>query len=409
MEYMKPSFDGMSFCGIYGEDITIVDSNNVVSSYDVLSSDNDVSICGNVVKIKLCSFGESKIILRRRVDNNFLYSSFFINCYLPSSSIVINKLGDCLVDVIRNNGICFIYEKRGLSNIVFRLYAFDDIYECGNIIFHKDELIEEINIINGKGISSLLPNGHYYIKEFKTLPQFVLDERCYDIFIDNSLPDVCFYEVNLVNERKNICINLNKNCGFLEGIRYGLYNAFDIYDYNKTLLLKKNSLIDILLTDDYGSFNKKLDIPFGTYYIKELENSNIIDSNIYEFNVSFNSLFSNVTITKEPFINSFFKSDLVVKRNCISGSYFKIFDDYNNLVYEGEFNGSGFFKISNLGYGRYHFYEVLDYDNCNKIYEFFVTDNNEVIDIKIFNDTNFSSVPIMGLCFGLVTLGVLIC
>lgn len=460
--YMKPSFDGVKVSGMYGESVVLTDTNNVLSNYDVVSSSGGV-IEGNNLRIDLTTLGDSEIVLKRKKydDNRSIlfmngssqafmylrsddevYSKISINSFLPSSQIVISKIGDSLIGANDDKtGYDFLYEERGLSGVSFGLFASDDIYEAGSIIFHKDELIEEIVTKNGYGSSSLLPNGHYYIKELSTISGYVLDDKVYDVIIDNNLPEVVFYKIDLVNERKKIYINLHKQGEVMSGvsngsgvfenvslekIKFGLYNAFDIYDYDGNLLVKKNSLIKTLITDSSGNISESLDIPFGTYYIKELETKDgyLIDDNIYEFNVSSDDLNINISIAKEPLINNLIKSDLIIYKidsetnERLEGAYFKIFDNNDNLVYEGVTDCNGILNINNLGYGKYHFYEITSPDGYiinNKLYEFFVTDNNEVIEIKISNErmpitSNILAIPegisIMGLRFGFVTLGV---
>ena len=462
--YVKPSFDGVSFEGIYQESIVLTDSNNVLSNYEVVSSNNDVLIDGNKLVIKFTNLGSDKVVLRKKKYDNrvsLFYNAdgsqdfmFFrvddllsfinVESYLPSSVIEVFKTGEQLIDIDGDLGnYDFVYEERGLSNVNFGIYASEDIYEVDSLVYRKDELVETISTINGIAKSSNLPNGKYYIKELKSENGFVLDDKVIEVVLNNKNKEIYTYKVNLNNERQKIFVNLHKKGEVFEsiidnkvnynnidfsGIKFGLYAGRDIYDSEGDLLVLKDTLIKTLVTDSKGVFNGFVDIPFGTYYLKELE-TNVgykLDKNIYEFNVSYDNNKKNVEIfiTKEPIVNEMIKSNLVIYKvdssdnSLLADACFKIFDDNDNLIYEGKTNSDGILSIDNLGYGKYHFYEVTapnGYIINNKVYEFVVDEDNEIIEIKVNNDklpvtSNINlmsmSLPLLGMSFGLVSLSV---
>lgn len=462
--YIRPSFNDLSFEGIYQESIVLTDNNNILDEYHVVSSNNDVKIEGNKLIVRFTSLGNDKIILKRkkydekrsvyyhasnsqdfmflRVDD--VFSVINVESYLPSSVIEISKTGDMLEGIDGLIGdFNFIYKERGLSNVSFGIYANEDIYEVDSLIYRKDELIESVNTVNGKAVSSKLPNGKYYIKELKSADGFVLDDNIIDVFLNNNSKEVNVYKVSLNNDRQKIFINLHKqgeifdsisnnqvsyNNVDLEGIKFGLYTGHDICDVDGDLLVSKDTLIKTLVTDEKGIFNGEVDIPFGTYYLKELETIEgyILDNNIYEFNVSYDSDKEKVEIfiTKEPIVNEIIKSNLVIYKvdssnnSLLSDAYFKIFDDGDNLIYEGKTNNDGILSIDNLGYGRYHFYEVIAPDGyiiSNKIYDFVVDQDNKIIEIKVNNNklpvtSNINlvskSLSLIGISFGFVSLSI---
>lgn len=462
--YVRPSFSDLSYEGIYQESIILTDSNNVLNQYEVVSSNNDVRIDGNRLIVKFTSFGRDKVVLRKKKydDKVSIYYNAYnsqdfmflrvdevlsvvnLESYLPSSVIEISKTGEMLENI---DGLIgdydFIYKERGLSNVLFGIYADEDIYEVDRLIYRKDELIESISTVNGKAVSSKLPNGKYYIKELKSSDGFILDDRIIDVVLNNTSNNVYTYKVSLNNERQKIFINLHKqgevfdsiidsqtsyNKVNLEGIKFGLYTGNDIYNVDGDLLVLKDTLIKTLVTDENGLFNGEVDIPFGTYYLKELETKTgyRLDNNIYEFNVSYNNSKEKIEIliTKEPIVNEVIKSNLVIYKvdssdnSLLADAYFKIFDDNDNLIYEGKTNSDGILSIDNLGYGKYHFYEVVapnGYIISNKVYDFVVDQDNEIIEIKVNNDklpvtSDISlmskSLSLIGISFGFVSLSI---
>jgi len=462
--YKKPSFNDLSYEGIYQESIILTDSNNVLNQYEVVSSNNDVRIDGNRLIVKFTSFGKDKVVLRKKKydDKVSIYYNAYnsqdfmflrvdevlsvvnLESYLPSSVIEISKTGGMLTDIdgLPDN-YDFVYNERGLSNVLFGIYAGEDIYEVDSLIYRKDELVESISTVNGKAVSSKLPNGKYYIKELKSADGFILDDSVIDVVLNNTSRDIYTYKLNLSNERQKIFINLHKqgevfdsvidsqasySNADLEGIKFGLYTGHDIYDVDGDLLVLKDTLIKTLVTDENGIFNGEVDIPFGTYYLKELETKSgyKIDSNIYEFNVSYNNDKDNIEIfiTKEPIVNEVIKSNLVIYKvdssdnSLLADAYFKIFDDSDNLIYEGKTDQTGILSIDNLGYGKYHFYEVVapnGYIISNKVYDFVVDQDNEIIEIKVNNNklpvtSNINlmskSLSLIGISFGFISLSI---
>ena len=451
--YIKPSFDGSSVSGIYGDSVVLIDQNNVLSNYSVLGNGY---IDGNKLIVNLDSLGNNDITLvRNKYDNlsslfykddisqDFMFlrapdviSNVSISSYIPLNQISIDKKG-LMLDGFDND---FIYKERGLDGVIFGLYASRDIH-VGDYNFSQDELVSTMETVDGFASSPLLPNGDYYLKEISTSDEFVLDDNVYDIHLDNSGEETFTYMIDLKNERKKIFINLQKHGEVFDGIssnegnyldvplggiKFGLFSGSDIYSVDGELLVPKDSKIFDFVTDSDGVINEQVDIPFGTYYFKELETlpGYKLDSNIYEFSVS-NGVDDNIKImvTKEPIVNEMIKSCLVIRKidssgNALEGASFRIFDSYNNLIYEGTTDSEGIISIDNLAYGKYHFYEVSapnGYYLSSKIYEINVSSDDDLIEVSVLNEkmpvtSDIYAVPnklsTIGLGFGLLTLSL---
>ena len=458
---LKPSFDRSSVSGIYGDEIILTDKNKVLSNFDIVSGD-DVSIDGNKLTIKLNSLGKYDInLVRRNYDNsssvfyfapnsqdfmflrsdNIVTSNVSVNSYIPYSNIKVVKSGLVVDGIDENNN--FIYKSKGLTGVKFGLYAANDIYKGDILLYKSNEFIEELVTVDGVAVSRDLPNGNYYLKEISTLDEFILDDNIVNIQLDNSKDEVFTYMVDLKNERKNIFINLRKNGEFFEeiingggsffsgplgGIVFGLYSSNDIFDSNNCLLVKKEELIKTFITNSNGIISEKVDIPFGTYYLKELKTlpGYKIDNNVYEFSIIGNS--SNdihIMIGKEPILNEMIKSNLIINKideygNKLSGACFKLFDSFNNLIYEGCTDSDGIISINDLPYGKYHFYEVSSPDGylvSNKIYDVNIIDDSSIVKVDVLNvkmpvTSDIYALPkklsMIGLGFGLLSLSVAI-
>ena len=425
---LKPSFDNSNISGIYNDEIVLVDKNNVLSNYDIVSSDNIVTIDGNKLKIRLSSSGSSDIVLKRKkyddLSSVFYYapnsqdfmflraddevtSVVHVDSFVPLSNIKIVKTGMMLDDIDSDNN--FIYKNRGLTSVKFGIYAAHDIYFGDRLLYLENDLIEEIYTVDGVAYSSDLPNGDYYIKELETLDEFVLNDEIINVSLYNSKEDVYTYMVELTNDRKNVFLNLEKHGEIfdkianskiiydsipLSGVKFGLYSSSDIYDGE--LLINRDVLIKTLVTDGNGFINEKLDIPFGNYYLKELETlpGYKLDMNIYEFSIgSDNSDNINIMIDNKPILNELIKGKFIINKidsygNRLSDACFKLFDSLDNLIFEGCTDSSGSIVIDNLPYGKYHFYEVsapYGYQVDDKVYNFEIFEDDSLSEFSVLN------------------------
>lgn len=453
--YYKPSFDGESVSGIYGDKIVLEDFNNVLSNYYV-STDN-AYIDENKLIIDLNKLGNDQVVLNRKVyddsssvfykdsvsqDFMFLRVDSFssivsVESYVPKNIISVNKRGMVLDDYYGE----FIYKEKGLDGVKFGLYASSDIYENGLLIYRQNELVDELSTIEGVASSIFIPNGSYYLKEISTIPGFILDDSIYNINLNNDSKEVFNYMVSLTNKRQKIFLNLSKhgevfngvvgNAGSyidvpLSGIKFGLYNGSDIYSDSGHLLLSKDSLIDEFITDSDGNISEEINVPLGTYYIKELETLDgyCLDTNIYEFNISkSDDDIIKIMVSKEPIVNETIKGRLVINKidefgNGLEGAVFRVFDQYNKLIYEGITDNNGVISIDNLGYGKYYFYEVSAPDGFyinDKIYDVYVNKDNDLIQVSVLNKklpitSDIYEEPrkfsMIGIGFGILTLSL---
>lgn len=457
---LKPSFDSTLVSGLYQDEIVLTDKNRVLSNYDIVSTNNDVRIEGNNLVIKLSSLGSDKIsLIRKKYDDmssvfyyasnsqdfmflradNIVTSVVNVNSYIPYSNISIFKTGLMLDGIDDSND--FIYKDRGLDGVVFGLYASSDIYEADKLIYHENDLIEKLVTKNGSVTSRNLPNGKYYLKEISTGDEFILNNSIIPIELDNYKEEVYTYMVDLKNEKKSIFINLQKNGEIfdeiidgsgsfktvpLSSVKFGLFSSNDIYSVDGDLLVKKDVLIKTFVTDSRGNISQKLNIPFGTYYLKELETipGYVLDHNIYEFSVLGSDTDEiKIMIGKEPLLNDIVKGRLVINKvdldgNRLQGACFRLFDDFNNVVYEGCTDSDGIISIDNLGYGKYHFYEVSAPDGyliCDRVYDINVVDDGSIIEVNVVNEkmpvtSDIYEFPrklsTIGLGFGCLTLSL---
>jgi len=231
--------------------------------------------------------------------NDGIYEIEFSNERIKGN-VEINKIGESVVF----NDNTYEYVDISLGNVVYELYANEDIYVLGNRKYKKDELVS-ILITDSDGIVKLdnLELGKYYIKEIASSLGNMVDDCKYlfEIKKDNT---------SVLLELKNI---LPK--GKLEFIKTDLDNGEAI---SGTLMeiysLSSDNVVYRGYTDEAGKIIID-DLPLGKYYIKEVmsasgyENNNqVVNFEILENNdvvrIGFtNKLIFNVPDTKINEIN----------------------------------------------------------------------------------------------------------
>ena len=128
-------------------------------------------------------------------------------------SIKVEVQGEFLSDVsMTENGVEVQYEKRGIPNASFELYAKENIYSPdaqGELLYAKDEKVTTV-ISNEEGICYIdaLPLGKYWIKQTIAGDGFVLNTEQKDIVLSyvGDKEAISYAEVLYENERQKISI-----------------------------------------------------------------------------------------------------------------------------------------------------------------------------------------------------------
>lgn len=188
-------------------------------------------------------------------------------------NIVINKYGE---DIIYTDDM-YYYKDIYLDNVFFELYAKDDIYENGRLVFAKDYLIGEC-ITDDGGLCEYndLPLGRYYLKEVKSNYGNVIDNDIYDI--DISYKD---QYTEVINIEKDVFNYLNKG-----KVIINKYESNSEIKIPNTLIEIRN-MEDVVVYKGYTNSNGQVvidDLSYGEYYISEVEASSgyrLIEDDIY--------------------------------------------------------------------------------------------------------------------------------
>ena len=214
--------------------------------------------------------------------------------------LIIHKSGETLKSFKKD----FTYEETSLLGAEFAVYAAEDIYtpdhqvdEKGNrtLIYPKDTLIRKVTTDEkGEAVLADLPLGTYLVKETKAPTGFVLNSESKEItflYKDQDTP-VVEETVEFSNKRQKVDLKVVKedaeNGKKLEGAEFGIYNKNDILSGDK-VLVKADTLLQMVMSDKNGLAQFTLDLPLGKYYVKELQapEGYVSSDEIMEFDASY--------------------------------------------------------------------------------------------------------------------------
>lgn len=222
--------------------------------------------------------------------------------------IEVSKIGEQLVDIStdENGNIQFIYDKLPVSGAEFVVKAAEDIYSAdnqGDLIFKKDEVVEELTTFNGYAQTGELPLGKYKIYEVIAGDGFVLNKEIKEVELTykDQVTPVVTESVEYENIRQKIDLKVVKLDSEtetpLKDAEFGLYAKEDIYGYTEARpmsnedepLVESGTLIEKAVSDENGNVTFKTDLPLSLFEIRELKAPIGYASNdeVYEVDASY--------------------------------------------------------------------------------------------------------------------------
>lgn len=175
-----------------------------------------------------------------------------------------------------------VYSKGELKGAEVQIKATETI-TIGDKIYRKGEVVD--TLISGEKDESIkLPLGTYTLVETKAPEGYVLDTKKYPVTIEANTtanqPSVAIHK--LENKKAIPKIQLYKNFfgqtdadakGLYEKVLFGVYAQEDIRGASSDAVLRKDELVGLIRMkeDGTGTFADDTCLPFGSYYVKELE------------------------------------------------------------------------------------------------------------------------------------------
>lgn len=362
---------------------------------------------------------------------------YFYNV-LVKGKIEISKQGEILSTVTQTETGEYqpVYENTFLPGAEYNIYANEDI-TSGTISIAEGTLVDTVvTAENGKAVTKDLylkadGTAQYKVVETKAPNGYVLDTEEHIVNLKMKEDGVDVTEtLELFDARQKVTVDLSKsletdelfgigNNDEIKNVKFGLYAEQEILAADGTVI-PEGGLIEVMsydenintFDDDIATgkegvtyYSTKSDLPFGSYYIQELETDEhyIISDTKYPFTFSYTNQDEDTVNIQ---INEGIDIENMLKRGEIQG--LKVDDNGREL--EGAVIGlfpagtteftkdtalmvassdkDGKFSFKNIPVGSYIVKEIsapegyiIDNDN----YEVTISENEQIVEVKIVN------------------------
>ena len=217
-------------------------------------------------------------------------------------TITVSKSGEVFTSVSENNGMYQpVFAVQGLEGAVYEITAAEDIYTLdGTLRASKGEVVDTITTgTDGTAKSKELYLGKYEVKEITAPYGMVLNDEIHAVELVYAGQNVAVTETetSFYNERQRVEIDLVKsletdeaygvgNNGEIFDVTFGLYAETDLTAADGTVI-PADGLIEIISLDENGKGTINSDLPFGSYYVKELSTNSAYVLNEQKYPVHF--------------------------------------------------------------------------------------------------------------------------
>ena len=252
---------------VVGDEIILEDNNNVLTDYELSNYNNNVSIDGNRIKIKIID-GDNSFNLQRKNNGSitkFYYKDGYQTIgsfefpYEHSASYNLNyTYGKIIVNKLDSNT-----KSKTLSSKYASLKDAEyGLYDSNNKLIKKGKTNEA-----GYVIFDELPKGNYMIKELSPSTGYTISKTVTRTFVSTNTLEVDIKSYEDIIKNKVVITKIlddeeSKTCIYEQGIRFG------IYDEEGNLLKEEQ-------TDENG--NITIELVFGKYILKQLSSPDGID------------------------------------------------------------------------------------------------------------------------------------
>lgn len=218
--------------------------------------------------------------------------------------IKISKSGEVFSSVTESEGIYQpVYSVQGLAGAVYEITAAEDIYTLdGTLRYTAGEVVDTITTDNtGLAESKPLYLGKYEIREITAPYGMVLNGETHTAELTYAGQEIEITETaaSFYNERQKAAVTLDKILeqneqfgiganGEITAVTFGLFAAEDVTAADGSVI-PADGLLEILSVDESGHAVCKTDLPFGSFYFKELSTDEhyILSDEKYPFEFSY--------------------------------------------------------------------------------------------------------------------------
>lgn len=264
--YIVPSFASTTIDVIAGEETTLIDTNNVLSLYEVYSSniseisivDNELTFTSNVtgnISIEFIKYNDTQLSQLIYYDNDSQKMITRSNIDEVKFSIEVNTLGG-IVEIYKLDYDTKTNTASGEASLEGAVYGIYDL---------EDNLVETITTNEyGYAVSTNLPSFNtYYLEEISSPTGYTLNEEKYyiDSNIDNMLVSINVYDKVITKDIEITKVYASDATGILTAEEDAQFNVYDI----------NNNIVFNGVTDSNGKLYFTL--PYGSYTVEQISSS----------------------------------------------------------------------------------------------------------------------------------------
>ena len=313
-----------------------------------------------------------------------------------------------------------VYKVKGLAGAVYEITADEDVITPdGTLRYHKGDVVDTVTTDeDGTAKSKELYLGKYTVVETKAPTGMVINKEKHSVELTYAGQDVAVTETatSFVNERQKVKISLEKileqdeTFGIgkndeIKNISFGLYAKEDVVSSSGTVI-PADGLIEIITLDENGAATANTDLPFGSYYVKEIATDEhyILSDTQYPFTFEYAGQDTETVEIKvndgKPIENKLIYGSVSGKKidengEALGGALIGIFKadetEYTkeHAIMTATSEKDGSFSFAKVPYGQWIVREieaptgfVLD----DTSYEVNISENEQVVEIEITNE-----------------------
>ena len=320
-----------------------------------------------------------------------------------------------MIKVLETNELFDIGDNGEIKNVVFGLYAAEDITAANGAVIPVDGLIEVITF-DESGLATVqtdLPLGSYYVKEIATDEHYVLNSDKYEFSFDYAGQEIV-----------SVVLSVNGGEAIENELIYGSVSGLKVTEKDEPLaeavigLFKKDetefteeTALMITASAEDGSFSFE-NIPYGEWIVREIAQpvGFVLDETAYDVVIKEDGQVIEIEIVNEYIMGDIIltKVDAEYPDNKLSGATFEIYKDVNadGVIDEGdELLGNlaekenGVYEMLDLYYGHYLVRETVAPEGFlldEGVYSVFIDTDEKVYVIENESGVGFINKPIKG-------------
>ena len=218
--------------------------------------------------------------------------------------IKIDKSGEIFSSVTESEGVYQpVFSVKGLAGAVYEITATEDIITPdGTLRYAAGEVVDTVTTDEtGLAESTPLYLGKYEIREIEAPYGMILNEeiRTAELVYAGQEIEITATAASFYNERQKAAVSLDKILeqneqfgigmnGEISAVTFGLFAAEDLTAADGSVI-PADDLLEILSVDENGRAVCNTDLPFGSYYFKELSTDShyILSDEKYPFEFSY--------------------------------------------------------------------------------------------------------------------------